>query len=49
MKIMLDKGAIVPVRAHTWDAGLDLFTPGDPAVLAAGIGIGGLFGRDRPW
>ena len=27
MKIMLDKGAIMPTRAHPWDAGLDLYTP----------------------
>ena len=32
MKIMLDKGAIAPVRAHTWDAGLDLFTPVEAIV-----------------
>ena len=25
MKIMLDKGAKMPTRAHPWDAGLDLF------------------------
>ena len=27
MKIMLDKGARMPTRAHTWDAGLDLYAP----------------------
>lgn len=27
MKIMLDKGAKMPTRAHTWDAGLDLYAP----------------------
>ena len=27
MKIMLDEGAILPTRAHPWDAGLDLYTP----------------------
>lgn len=27
MKIMLDKGAIMPTRAHPWDAGLDLYVP----------------------
>lgn len=27
MKIMLDKGAILPTRAHPWDAGLDLYAP----------------------
>lgn len=25
MKIMLEKGAKMPTRAHTWDAGLDLY------------------------
>ncbi len=32
MKVMLDKGAIAPTRAHPWDAGLDLYTPVDFAV-----------------
>ena len=27
MKIMLDKGAKMPTRAHTFDAGLDLYAP----------------------
>ena len=27
MKIMLDKGAKTPTRAHTFDAGLDLYAP----------------------
>ena len=27
MKIMLDKGAIMPTRAHQFDAGLDLYSP----------------------
>lgn len=27
LKIMLDKGAIMPLRAHTRDAGYDLYTP----------------------
>lgn len=27
MKIVLDKGAIMPTRAHPYDAGLDLCTP----------------------
>ena len=26
MKIMLDEGAVMPVRSHPWDAGLDLFS-----------------------
>jgi dUTP pyrophosphatase len=25
MKIMLDEGAVLPTRAHPWDAGLDLY------------------------
>ncbi len=29
MKIVLDKGAKMPTRAHPWDAGLDLYTPVD--------------------
>ena len=32
MKIMLDKGAKMPTRAHPWDAGLDLFSPVDAIV-----------------
>lgn len=32
MKIMLDKGAIMPTRAHPWDAGLDLYAPQDITV-----------------
>lgn len=34
MKIMLDQGAKMPTRAHTWDAGLDLYTPVDVDVPA---------------
>ena len=34
MKIMLDTGAILPTRAHPWDAGLDLHTPKHFAVPA---------------
>ena len=34
MKIMLDKGAKMPTRAHTWDAGLDLYTPMDVMIPA---------------
>lgn len=33
MKVVLDKGAIMPVRAHELDAGYDLFTPNDFIVL----------------
>ena len=29
MKIMLDEGAKMPTRAHTWDAGLDLYAMED--------------------
>ena len=29
MKIMLDKGAKMPTRAHPWDAGLDLYAKED--------------------
>lgn len=32
MKIMLDKGAKMPTRAHPYDAGLDLYTPVDVGV-----------------
>ena len=32
MKIMLDKGAYMPTRAHETDAGLDLYTPNDVYV-----------------
>ena len=35
MKIKLDKGAIAPTRAHTWDAGLDLY-----ATVDCVIGVG---------
>ena len=32
MKIVLDEGAVMPTRAHTYDAGLDLYTPVDVVV-----------------
>lgn len=32
MKIKLDKGAFAPTRAHTWDAGLDLYAMKDAIV-----------------
>ena len=35
MKIVLDSGAIMPTRAHEWDAGLDLYTPEDVIVRSA--------------
>ena len=34
MKIMLDKGAKMPTRAHAYDAGLDLYAPEDVVVPA---------------
>lgn len=36
MKIKLDEKAIMPVRAHDTDAGLDLFSPEDVTILAGG-------------
>lgn len=36
MKIMLDQGAIMPTRAHSTDAGLDLYTPVNATVPAKG-------------
>jgi dUTP pyrophosphatase len=36
MNIQLDDGAIMPVRAHDTDAGIDLFTPVDFVVPAHG-------------
>lgn len=36
MRIMLDKGAYMPVRAHLTDAGLDLRTPIDVTVPKGG-------------
>ena len=35
MKIMLDKGAKMPTRAHPWDAGLDLYAPEDVVIPAS--------------
>ena len=32
MKIVLDKGAKMPTRAHPWDAGLDLYSPCDVTI-----------------
>lgn len=32
MKVMLDKGAIMPTKAHKTDAGFDLYTPVDIEV-----------------
>lgn len=36
MKIKLDAGAFMPVRAHATDAGADLRSPGDATVPARG-------------
>lgn len=33
MKIKLSGNAILPTRAHEWDAGLDLYTPEDVTVV----------------
>lgn len=39
MKIVLDKGAIMPTRAHPFDAGLDLYAPkGDGVYTIAPCG-----------
>lgn len=46
MKVFLDPGAILPVRAHSKDAGLDLHTPIDfkvsplhPAIIHTGVHV----------
>lgn len=44
MKIMLDEGAIMPTRAHPWDAGLDLYTPVDVRIPASRCRCGGYDG-----
>lgn len=36
MKVILDEGAFLPVRAHEPDAGLDLFSPIDMLIPANG-------------
>lgn len=36
MNVMLDEGAIMPMRAHSADAGLDLYTPEDFILLSFG-------------
>lgn len=36
MNVMLDEGAIMPTRAHSTDAGLDLYTPEDFVLLSLG-------------
>ena len=39
MKVVLDKGAFMPERAHPTDAGLDIFSPIDMIVRAHGSAI----------
>lgn len=50
MKIVLDKGAVFPTRAHPWDGGLDLYAPegvgiftiapcGGSAVIDTGVHV----------
>ena len=36
INVMLDEGAIMPTRAHSADAGLDLYTPEDFMLLSFG-------------
>ena len=47
MNIQLDKQALMPVRAHNTDAGLDLLSPVDTVVPAHGAGSGGKVGGHR--
>lgn len=39
MKVILDKEAIMPTRAHETDAGMDLYTRYDEIVPARGYAI----------
>ena len=46
MKIKLDEGAVMPSRAHRWDAGLDLYSmetryvsPGEHVVFDTGVHV----------
>ena len=46
MKVMLDRGAKMPTRAHPWDAGLDLYSretstmwPNDSAKFDTGVHV----------
>lgn len=36
MKVQLDKGAKLPTRAYTWDAGFDLYAPEAATIPARG-------------
>lgn len=47
MNIQLDEQALMPVRAHDTDAGLDLLSPVDMVIPAHGAGAGGKAGRHR--
>ena len=33
MRVVLEEGAKLPTRAHTWDAGLDLYAPDIPGTF----------------
>lgn len=33
MKVMIDEGAYMPTRAHSMDAGLDLYSPVDVMIM----------------
>ena len=39
MKVLLDEGAVMPVRAHADDAGLDLFSREDITIPPGGAGV----------
>ena len=45
MKIMLDKGAYMPTKAHKDDAGLDLRTPKAFCIIPGGSNGFGSSGR----
>ena len=39
LRIVLDEGAKMPVRAHTYDAGMDLFARADGTIPARGSAV----------
>ena len=39
MRIVLDEGCFIPIRAHAGDAGLDLYTPRDVYIESKGSAI----------
>ena len=39
MRVVLDEGAVMPLRAHPFDAGLDLFSRTDTLVPARGSAV----------